>query len=213
MKETLRLCLALGLTCLIAGTVLVFAHEKTRAPIEHAELAQKQQALGQVLGEFDNDPFGDRVVLDGIPFYRARNQANQVIAVAGEASPRKDKPFGGKMKVLVGIDQAGTIRCVVVTQHKETPGLGTKVTERQQRRSLWQVLGLAKPTAGDASKSHLDGYTGQAAQEIGTGRTVVDGVTGATISSRAVKDAIQQVCVAFDTNQSALLDQKTEIAQ
>jgi len=225
MKETIKLCVALGLTCLIAGTVLVLANEKTKGRIEEVELQQKQTALGQVLGDFANQPFEDSASFGEVTFYRARDKDGKVTAVAGEASPVSNKSFGGKMKVLVGLDPDGTVRYVVVTEHKETPGLGTKATERKKSRSLWQALGLSKAKEDGAAKPkpYLDLYTGGVANKMGAadftvsrgepkaGDNAVHGVTGATISSRAVKDAVQQVCAAFTANTPALLDQKTEI--
>jgi len=226
MKEILKLSLSLGLTCLIAGSILVYANTKTAAAVNAAKSRDKQAALSLVLGTCANDPIKDAKTFGKVTFYPARDAAGALVALAGEAEPVSHKGFGGTLKVLVALDPQGKIRSVVVTEHKETPGLGTNVTDRKRTRSLWSLFGGAKEQAvtGLPPNIYLDRYADQAASEIGAagftilGRAPTDGengiqaITGATISSRAVGDAVHQVCAAFTENQTALLNE-TETQQ
>lgn len=74
--------------------------------------------------------------------------------------------FGGDVEVMVGYNVLGEIVGVKVIAHSETPGLGAKATED----------GFLKQYAGQTGKVML-----------GEG---VDAISGATISSNAVTDAV-----------------------
>lgn len=221
MKEMLKLSLALGLTCLIAGSILVFAHAETEEAVKAAKLRDKEVALRDVLGDCANQPIKDTKSFDDVTFYFARSADGAITAVAGEAIPKEHKGFGGEMKVLVALNPEGKILSVAVSESKETPGLGTNVTDRKLTKSIWSLFSGAKDqgeAAGLPPNVYLDRYTDQPASKIGAadftilGRAPtgdengVQAITGATISSRAVGDAVHQVCAAFTTNQTALLN-------
>ena len=231
MKEALKLSLALGLICAVASGVLAFANVKTKDARERADNAERERALGLVLPAFDNQPLQDGVTVsaDGgeVTFYRARHEG-ELVAVAGEGTTGKG--FGGNIQVLAGMDAAGVFRAVVVTRHKETPGLGTQVTDRKEQRSLWSLFrgdGCAAsaccPAPVEASSATLPpsafldqfhaGNTSHA-EPFGAadapfaldkdGGALV-GITGATVSSRAVADAVTRISEAFERNKAAIL--------
>ena len=91
--------------------------------------------------------------------YIANNGAGMVVTVS-------TKSFGGALTEMIGIDANGKITGVKVTGHADTPGLGTK--------------------AFDAG--HLGQYPGLAALDAVGAKddTVVNHISGATISSNAV---------------------------
>jgi electron transport complex protein RnfG len=218
MKETIKLCVALGFTCLVAGSILVFANEKTDARRKLATLREKENALTQVLGTFANQPLEDKQTFGDITFYLARNAEGAITAIAGEGSPVENKGFGGEMKVMVGLNPDGVVQTVIVTENKETPGLGTNATDRKLTRSLWSLFG-----GGDSGPSglppnpYLDRYDDHSAKQLGAsdftvlkhapteGENGIQGITGATISSRAVGNAVHHVCAAFTEHREALL--------
>ncbi|HAJ95067.1 MAG TPA: hypothetical protein DCP02_02425 [Actinobacteria bacterium] len=80
--------------------------------------------------------------------------------------------YSGAINILVGINKDYTIRNVAILSHTETPGLGSKITEEA---FTGQFIGL--DTGGIALSK--DGGN-------------IDAITGATISSRAVTEAIQE---------------------
>jgi len=89
-----------------------------------------------------------------------------------------DKGFAGHIEIMAGFLPDGSINKVVVLSHKETPGLGTKMTEPNFSNQF-----LGKNPTDYRLKVKKDG--GQ-----------VDAITAATVSSRAYCDALQR---AFDT--------------
>lgn len=85
--------------------------------------------------------------------------------------------YNGRIDMLVGITAQGRLSGVRVTEHRETPGLGDGI---EVRKSDWieqfQGLSLVAPPAG-----------GWATSVDGGG---IDALTGATITSRAVAQAV-----------------------
>jgi len=81
------------------------------------------------------------------------------------------KGYGGNIDILVGLEDETTIKGVTIISHLETPGLGARVTESSFRD---QFAGL------NIDDVALKGDDGQ-----------IDAITGATISSRAVIDAVR----------------------
>jgi electron transport complex protein RnfG len=72
---------------------------------------------------------------------------------------------------LVGLEDETTLRGISIVKHSESPGLGAKITENEFRD---QFIGLEL----DDVELTYDG--GQ-----------IDAITGATISSNAVADAVR----------------------
>ncbi len=87
------------------------------------------------------------------------------------------KGFGGAVKVMIGIDANGEITGVKVTEHSETPGLGTKAADPGY---LKQYQGVSEATAG-----HINDDPN------------IDAVTGATITSNAVYGSVVEALAQF----------------
>ena len=102
-------------------------------------------------------------------------------------------PVGLGNQRIVGFYIDGAIKSFAITQHKETPGLGSKIND-------------------DKFKQQFNGYNPQKGifkvrQDGGD----IDAVTGATISSRAVIKAIQRAVDAFNNfYQTGVKDETTE---
>ncbi|MCL2487197.1 MAG: RnfABCDGE type electron transport complex subunit G [Oscillospiraceae bacterium] len=82
--------------------------------------------------------------------------------------------YGGPIEVMVGIGTRGLVTGVTVLEMTETPGLGMK--------------------AGD--RAFLDGFTGASgslsAVKHKPGEREIEAITGATVTSNAVTDAVNQ---------------------
>jgi len=79
--------------------------------------------------------------------------------------------YGGPINIFVGIDPDYSIKDIEVLSHTETPGLGNKITDEPFRKQFEGLL------VDDIALSRDGGK--------------IDAITGATISSRAVAEAIQ----------------------
>ena len=81
------------------------------------------------------------------------------------------KGYGGLIDILVGLENETTIKGVTIVSHLESPGLGARITESSFRE---QFIGV---NIADVALRQKGGE--------------IDAITGATISSRAVVDAIR----------------------
>jgi Na+-translocating ferredoxin:NAD+ oxidoreductase subunit G len=179
LESTLiNMILSLVLISMTMSAALGFVYLKTKDPIEMASKQKETDAIKQVFPDFDSDPMANATEKDGVKIYRLMLQ-NKLSGFAIKTFT--DKGFGGHIEMMAGFKPDGTITKVVVLSHKETPGLGTKMTDAKfssqfpgKNPSLYK-LNVKK-----------DG--GQ-----------VDAITAATVSSRAYCDALQR---AFNTLKS-----------
>lgn len=182
MKESVKLIAALTVFCVAAGLLLAWTNAVTADPIARALREEKLSVLRKVLPGSDNDLLADAMVLEegGRPWtFYVGKQAGRTKGVAFSSVSKRG--YGGDIEVMVGLDIEGRITSVeIASAPSETPGLGSKVKEpkfRGQFRDRTPVdLAWAKVTKDGGA---------------------IQGVTGATISSRAVVEAVRDGMTAF----------------
>jgi electron transport complex protein RnfG len=177
----------LGLVAMLGTGLLAGVNELTRDRIAEQERQVMIRQLAQVLpaGRYDNEPLEDQVTVSGSPYfrqqspvriYRARNGDRPVAAVFDHVAP---DGYNGNIHLLTGVLADGTVSGVRVISHKETPGLGDPI---EIERSDWildfdgRALGAPEPSRWAVRR---DGG-------------VFDQFTGATITPRAVVEAVQR---------------------
>lgn len=137
--------IVLTVICLITSACLALTNSKTEDAIAQVNKQTIEEAKAQVL------PKG----------------------TAGDAYQGTAKSFGGDLTVMVGVDTSGKITGVTVTDHSDTPGLGTKAM----------------------TPEYLSQYKGKTAANLNTPKIKqnkkIDVVTGASISSNGIYNAIQ----------------------
>lgn len=187
--------LVLGGFSLAATLLLAVANTLTLEPIAQSAREDLRRSLEQVMpaNGLDNNPATDTLVLkaDGkdVLVYRAR-KGERVSGVAFEVSHRG---YSGSIRVLLGIDADGQLTGVRVLHHTETPGLGDKI---EVNRSDWitRFTGLSLGNPPDALWTvKKDGGS-------------FDQFAGATITPRAVINAIRNGLRLFATQRDALLE-------
>jgi len=179
MKDIARLLVALTLIASISGLILAQVEQVTREPIKEQRRLQMLKALDAVLPEYDNSPDQDTVSVESSVdtkdqpietiFYRARKQGELVGTAFTMVAPNG---YSGNIAVMIGILPNHTVNAIEILNHAETPGLGDKIEEpwfkemfagKELDHTDWRV----KKDGGD-----------------------FDQLTGATISTRAVVDAV-----------------------
>ncbi len=185
MKEMLRLTLTLTLFCLISGGLLAGVDALTRERIAEVKKEREQTARNDVLPEHDNVP--EAVAVSHLDreweFFVARKAG----AFAGAAvETRSPNGYGGEIRLMVGFGSDGKSTGIAILEQKETPGLGAnidtpdfrdKLTGKDIEKTNWRV----KKDGGD-----------------------IDHITAATISSRAVVDAVREALDAYMANRQAI---------
>jgi electron transport complex protein RnfG len=187
MKETLRLILTLLVICVLAGVMLAWANDLTKAPIAEAARVEKMTALNAVLPDYDNQPdidiFTNRVDETDWIFYVARKDG----AFTGAAfETTSSEGYGGDIIVMVGVQADGTVRGIEILKAMETPGLGAKIKDDAFKsyfaaKSITETRWSVKKDQGD-----------------------IDQITAATISSRAVVSAVSKGLDVYMQNRDAI---------
>ena len=187
--------------CGVSTLVMAVTAVKTKAPIEESLAKETADSLKMILPAFDNNPAAEALDIkspDGAPvkLYVAKKDG----VVVGYAAEAKGKGFGGDVAGLVSFETDGTIRTVIVKSgHAETPGIGTKVTDRSVKRTISDVVKGVKP---DTSKlppnSALDSYSGVKPGDAKwtKEKDAVHFVSGATYSSNAVCNLVWYAATA-----------------
>lgn len=176
MQSSLKnMVVVLGSITLIAGAAVGGIYQLTKEPIEAAQVKKINDAIAQVMPEFDNTPSAEAIEkeVDGetVKIYPA-TKGGKPVGYAIETFSKNG--FGGKMSLMVGFLPDGTIKDISVISHNETPGLGDKI---QKSKSNFAVQFEGKNPESFKLAVKKDGGD-------------VDGITASTISSRAFTDAV-----------------------
>lgn len=184
LKDILIPTVTLFVICLIVSALLAGTNALTKEPIAQNELKKSQEAMQSVCP--------DAVSFEGekgleIEVYKALNESGEVI---GYAIPVSAKGYGGDVSVMVGIafegeTALGKVTGVEILSHSETPGLGANATNESFLNEYKQDI-----TASGFSvvKDDSGGYDGK-----------IDAITGATITSNAVTNAVNEALNIYMT--------------
>ncbi len=187
MRELFRMVFVLAAICGCSGLVLSFTNQATEAQREYQLLKYVQEpSIKAVLGgyEYTNDPIQDRMTMvigkdkEGNPIEKTifpAKRDGKVIAVSFSAS---GSGYGGEIQLMVGLDMEGKLAGISVMTHSETPGLGARITEKAFS-SQFEDLEL-----NDEFKLSTEGGD-------------IDGVSGATFSSKGVVSALNRAVQLF----------------
>lgn len=173
MADILKMGLKLLLITAVSALSLGVTHLVTEGPIamqlERANTEARMAVLPQAEA-FEPVLFDPETFPAVLEIYAGLDGDGTV----GYAVKARSRGYGGEMEVIAGIRQDGIIEAVRVSRHRETPGLGAKAAEPVFRN---QYAGL--PADG----------------RLGDGD--VAAVTGATITSRAVTQAVNDAAASL----------------
>ena len=164
---------------LISSAAVGGVYMITKEPIEQAKVAAVNDALKQVLPEYEATT-SQTIEVNSLPVVaHTATVADKAVGYAVESISKNG--FGGTVRLMVGFDTAGKIININVLEQKETPGLGTKMTDEGN------VL-LASFKDKNASEINMT---------VKKDGGDVDALTAATISSRAYAEAVAVAYEAF----------------
>ncbi|MCK9206197.1 MAG: RnfABCDGE type electron transport complex subunit G [Salinivirgaceae bacterium] len=182
----------------VASAALALVYNVTKEPIALVQIENKNASIQMVLPVFDNQPFAEQFKIasdgDSLVCYPAKNN-DELVGVAIETYSKKG--YSGLISIMVGFKPDGTIINYSVIEHKETPGLGTKMGEWFKTEKNNQSV-LGKNPGTFKLKVKKDGGE-------------VDAITAATISSRAFCEGIQRAYQAYIKSNPQ--NQTTEVTQ
>lgn len=175
MNQLVRFGFILGIICLLATFVLALTYEVTKPKIDEQLRIEEKESLEIIMPGADS--FEEKSI-DGIEYFEALNKDKEFmgycIRVVGNG-------YNGYIRMLVGIDAAGVIKGVEILEQYETPGLGANIDQTRP---------------GEKEPYFLRQFKGKQARTV-TVKKDIDAITGATISSKAVSDAINKTTSEF----------------
>jgi H+/Na+-translocating ferredoxin:NAD+ oxidoreductase subunit G len=183
----INMVVTLFMVSAVAALALGAVYNVTKEPIALAKKKKLEAAIKTVLPEFDDVKtikvgLGDGE--DSLVYYVA-SKDNKVIGTAIKSWTMKG--FSGKIEIMIGLLQDGTINNTAVVSHKETPGLGDKM---DVAKSDFPIQFMGKNSGNFNLKVTKDGGD-------------VDAITAATITSRAFCDAVQKACDSFENEKGS----------
>ncbi len=191
VKSVLKDAFILFAITLISGLALGCTNEITKDAIANQGLSANLAAYEAVYPDAENYSYESsltKVVEESVETFKGLRDnyglivVNEILeaqdaseAVLGNVISIISKDgYGGNITLVVGVDLEGTIKGVEVTEHSETSGLGSKITEADFKSQY----------TGKNVDSFAITKTGASADNE------IDAVSGATISSDAANNAI-----------------------
>jgi electron transport complex protein RnfG len=187
MRDILRMILVLAVFCVGSAGILAQVFDITKGPIAEAKAEEVRRAIRAVLPQYDNkadEEFVDKVT--------GKDKKGQDIVTRIYIGKREDRVIGrafvvvapdgysGDIEIMMGVDPAGTITGIEIISHAETPGLGAKIEDEED----W--------TGKGSGPGGLVGKTLANNLKVKKDHGEIDQITGATISPRAVVNAVKK---------------------
>lgn len=172
-KEIVKPAVLLFAICLVVTALLAGTNLLTADAIARQAVETAENTRKVVLPAAETFTEGDG-------FYTGEAGGNAV----GYVFETEAKGYGGTIKVMTGIDSTGTVTGVAILSHSETPGLGANAE---------------KPSFTDGYKQPApeSGITLVKNKAAGDGE--IEAMTGATITSRAVTNAVNEAISLYHT--------------
>ena len=191
LKSTFKnMFLSLSIICLTVAVLLAQVNKLTAEPIAVAKAMKLQNAIGDVVPEFDNNPIDEAYLMpdgrgDSLLVYPAK-KGDEIVGFAINSSAAG---FGGDFQIMVGFDVNDKVVNYAILQHAETPGLGSKM-------DVW-FKDTTKP-----SQSIIDRDLAEGLLTVKNDGGTIDAITASTITSRAFLDAVNKAYSAYTQSNS-----------
>lgn len=169
-----NMVLVLLVISLVMGGGLALVYLLTKDAIAAVELDKKTRAIANVLPGFDNDVLATAKTGQAEPQLLVYTATRGGQAAGWAVETFSSAGYSGRVSLMVGFLPDGSIGQLQVLSHAETPGLGAKMTQPGFQK---QFIGKNPQTF--QLKVKKDGGD-------------VDAIAAATISSRAVCEALRK---------------------
>lgn len=187
---------------IVFTALMAFTYGATKDQIDASAAEEKMKLISEVLppASYDNPLLDDYAALgptrelgldNGGRVYRAR-QAGQPAALILEATAPDG--YSGRIDLIVAVRADGSVSGVRAVTHRETPGLGDYIDPKKDK---------------DKKSPWITQFTGLEAARLPQCKVKKDGGdiayhTGATISARAVTNAVARAARYAADNQNRL---------
>lgn len=210
-----RMVIVLAMICAAAGLTLGATYRATRDRIAAEQQRARMDALRVVLPVAHPDGFREVNVAksdfaaDG-KYYEAYDKPLEDVSrkLVGYALEAAGTGYSSTVRVTVGVDPQGAIiRGIKITSQQETPGLGANSEAVRAEGTLWDalndiVMGTRKESAPSQPwfQAQFADKRAESLVKVGNKYPEIDGLTGATITTNAVTDAVVAAVTEFQKN-------------
>lgn len=200
-REAVRSVVLVAVVAVAAAVLVTATHELSRDRIAANERARLLASLHRVLdpSAHDNDLSRTRFTVTDEELLGTPAPVDVFIAthdgepVAALLTPVAPDGYNAPIRLLIGIGIDGTVTGVRVLQHRETPGLGDQI---EIAKSDWITrftgTSLGSPPQADWAIRQEGGR--------------FDAFTGATVTPRAVVQAVRDALLYFEQHRDELFD-------
>lgn len=176
-KNILIPTIALFVICLVATTLLAFANSVTAPIIDELAVKTEMESRKKVVALAEE--FVDKNE-NGISYAVGLDKDGKELGMVFTTTA---KSYGGEILVMTGVDMDGKVSGVELLSINDTAGLGMNATKPEFRN---QFLGLVNGIKVMKNSSSPD-------------NNEITALTGATITSQAVADAVNAALADFET--------------
>jgi len=187
---------------LVVSAIVALTHQGTKEQIARQETKQLLKILDQVIvkGSYDNELYKHCVTTNSLQFLGSKKNQRAFVALKGNdpvaiaIETIAPNGYNGNINLIVGINAQGIVTGVRTLAHQETPGLGDKI---EIVKSDWIT---------SFNNQAVDGHKDVRWQVKKDGGQF-DQFTGATITPRAVVQAVKNSVIYFKRNQQRLFSE------
>ncbi len=178
-----RLALPVVVVCAVAAAGLSATYAVTKDRIAATDRANEEKAYKAALPQATKLVPVDAKTLAAAQKAAGETPVTGVRVAIGAGGPvgwgvkATPRGYGGPVTMVIGLDSSGKVTGVSIAGHNETPGLGTKAVGPD-----------------DSAKGYLGSFVGASDPEKAV---KLDGITGATKSSRSVKKGVEAALLVY----------------
>lgn len=171
----------LGLICLVASGLLATVNAITAPKINLQAEKELEDSLKEVLPQ--GEKFEPVQKEKEIIYYKVYDKEGKLLGAAFKAS---SKGYSSVIETIVGMTKDGTINAIKVLSQSETPGLGARITEIKEEKTIFEFMN-GKKSSGIRKPWFQEQFSNRKISDLDN----VQAITGATISSKAVIDSVK----------------------
>ncbi|MDR1859435.1 MAG: RnfABCDGE type electron transport complex subunit G [Bacteroidales bacterium] len=172
--------LTLFFVTFLSAIILGFVQEITKEPIRLSKINEQNVAISAILPPFKelSEPWyaktGDS---DSVEVFNAYDSDRKKVGMAINTYSKNG--FGGLIRIIVGFNAEGVITGYRVLEHKETPGLGSKMAEWFMDSTRVEQCVVGRNPEESNLTVRKDGGD-------------IDAISASTITSRAFLEALRR---------------------
>lgn len=196
IKTILKFGIMLLVICFIASLLLSVTYVLTSPKIAQQKKQKEKEALleimPQALGGFEPVAVKDEVL-----YYKATGQDKKLL---GYIFKVQAKGYSSKIDIMAGVTPKGEITGIKVLSQQETPGLGSRIVEVKTTATLIDsIKNISKPRKEEQKILYpwfQEQFRGKKIENLvvvkGKTQDKIEAITGATITTEAVTDAVKE---------------------